>query len=295
MENIENPDFKFIFFGTSEFSVIVLNELFEKGLKPELIITTPDKPQGRKMVLTPSPVKIWSESKGIEIYQPEKLNDEEIIKHISSFHADVFLVASYGKIIPLKILDIPDHGALNIHPSLLPKYRGASPLQSAILDDEKNTGVTLMLMDAQMDHGPIIAQEKIALEKWPLEFNELEKVTAILGADMFVKHAQDWIDIKIKPEIQDESNVTFTKKITKEDGLINISEIEDKSNNYKNFLKFCAFKEWPGIYYFIERNNKKIRVVIKDAEYTDGKFIIKKVIPEGKKLMEYKEFLKGFK
>ncbi|MDQ2933359.1 MAG: methionyl-tRNA formyltransferase, partial [bacterium] len=132
---------RFAFFGSSRFSILVLNDFERAGYIPVCVVTTPDKPQGRKLVITPNVVKTWAVERNIAVYDPAKL-DEEFIEKLKKEVCDVFIVASYGKIIPALIIDLPRRKTLNIHPSLLPKYRGASPLQSAILDDAKATGVT---------------------------------------------------------------------------------------------------------------------------------------------------------
>lgn len=280
---------KLAFFGTSNFSVICLNEIKQLGFLPSLIITTPDKPVGRKLILQPNPVKTWAIQNNIAFLTPVKLNSE-FISHLTPDTYDLFLVASYGKIIPKTVLDLPKRGTLNIHPSLLPKYRGPSPLQTQILDAEKNIGITLMLMDEQVDHGPLITQEKITLENI-LNFNDLEKRLAQAGASLLIKILPDWLDKKIEPHTQDHTRATFTKKVEKTDGELDIIN----SDPYKNYLKFLAYYNWPGVYFFLEKDGKKIRVLIKDAEYQPGQFIIKRVLPEGKKEMSYNDFLRGIK
>ena len=164
---------KFVFLGTSELSVKILEKLIESGHIPSLVVTAPDKPKGRKMIMTPSPVKVFAQKNNLKIIQPEKLNSELFQKTdlpglpSQSLRAtmqdgfssdyDLFIVASYGKIIPKSIFEIPKFGILNVHPSLLPKFRGPSPIQSFILSGEEKTGVTIMLMDEQVDHGAILA------------------------------------------------------------------------------------------------------------------------------------------
>ena len=148
---------KFAFFGSSEFSVYVLEELKIHGLLPTLIITTPDKPKGRKLILTPNEVKVWAQNNNVEVIDPKSLkNNPDLILNLKSRILDLFLVASYGKIIPKDVFHIPERKTLNIHPSLLPKYRGASPIQSQILNDDGEVGVSLMIIDEEMDHGSII-------------------------------------------------------------------------------------------------------------------------------------------
>src|SRR3989344_6086527 len=151
----------FAFFGTSEFAVKILGRLIESGYIPSLVVTTPDKPQGRKMIMTSPPVKVFAQKHNLKIVQPERLAVKPPLGGLTAKSFDLFIVASYGKIIPKSILDIPKFGTLNVHPSLLPKFRGPSPIQAFILSGEEKTGATIMLMDEQVDHGPILAQRKL--------------------------------------------------------------------------------------------------------------------------------------
>lgn len=284
---MQNEQVKIAFLGNSVFSLIVLKELKNLGIFPDVLVTSADKPQGRKMILTPSPTKMWAEENSIEYLTPEKLREENFIKKISSYN--LFIVASYGKIIPKQILEIPKYKTLNIHPSLLPKYRGPSPLQEQILNGEKEVGVTIMQIDEQVDHGPIVKQEKIILEDY-LGFNDMQEKLAKAGATLLSEILSDWIKGKITVTEQNHSNATFTKKIMKEDGLIDIVN----GDPLKNYLKILAFENWPVAFFEIEKNDKKIKVLIKKASF-DGQILnIKKVIPEGKKEMDYKSFLNGF-
>lgn len=283
------------FFGSPQFAVDVLNSLKENGIIPDLIITQSDKPAGRKLKLTPPEAKIWAEENNIPVFQPETLkkDGDEIQTIIDKGPWDIFIIVGYGKIISSAVLDIPKYGTLNVHPSLLPKLRGTSPIQSAILNEDE-TGVTIMLVDKKMDHGPILAQEKTPIENWPPKTSELEKITAEVGGRMLADVIPRWVAGKIEPREQDHSAATFVKKITKQDGLIKLDDDPEK-----NFRKIQAFDIWPRTYFFTERNgpnkraSKEIRVVITAAELTDGKLIIKKVIPEGKKEMDYEVFLKS--
>ncbi len=299
---------KFVFFGSSEFSVYVLEELLLHGLKPILILTTPDKPQGRKLVLTPNIVKTWAKDHNIEVLDPSSLkpntdSGQKTIAQLSALNSELFLVASYGKIIPKEIFEIPKRKTLNIHPSLLPKYRGASPIQSQILEDEKKIGVSIMQIEETMDTGPIIVQKKIT-PLAPLTLRgesenthndllllgriELEKKLAIEGARLFAHIYKEWLAGAINPIIQNEAEATYCQKIEKQDGLLVLTD-----DPYKNLLKIKAFEEWPQAYCFLERNGKKIRVTIKEAEIENGQLKIKRVVPEGKKEMSYEDFLRG--
>lgn len=272
----------FAFFGTDEFAASVLEQLKSHDLLPSLIITTPDKPQGRKLILTPPPVKIWAENNNLKFLQPENLKNFNLeTENIS----DLFIVASYGKIIPKNILDLPKFGTLNVHPSLLPKYRGPTPIQTAILNGDAETGVSIMLVDEEVDHGPILLQHKlqhISGKSYVVMRDELAK----LGADLLADVMPKWLANKIEAREQDHAQATFTKKIEKSDGEIKLNE----KNSESNFRKFLAYTPWPGIYFFDQKNK---RVKITDAVLENNIFVIKKVIPEGKSEMTWEDYERG--
>ncbi|MFA5000721.1 MAG: methionyl-tRNA formyltransferase [Candidatus Paceibacterota bacterium] len=319
----------FVFFGTDEFSVRVLETLKGKGLTPKLIITIPDKPQGRKMVMTPPLVKVWGEKNGVAVMQLASLKGPEFSK---SFFAelnatsenltqsspksdlatrdttsvrswDFFLVASYGKIIPPEILDIPTKGTLNIHPSLLPKYRGPSPLETAILNGDTETGVTIIKLDAEMDHGPILASESLNLSSprpelgtnagqgIPLfNFEQLRDKTAELGTNLLIKILPDYLTDKIEEQEQDHNQATYTKKFVKEDGLLGQNDLP-----LTNYRKILALNPWPGTYLDYPGPAGKIRVIVKQAHLEGEQLIYDRVTPAGKKEMAWTDFLNGFK
>lgn len=303
-------------------SIHILEALEAAGRLPALVVTTPDKPAGRKLILTPNVVKTWAQSRNIPVLDPAKL-DEAFIKNLrgaastaknisaSAAATDLFIIASYGKIIPQAVLDIPKHKSLNVHPSLLPEYRGASPLQSAILDDRKTTGVSIMRIDALMDHGPVIAQKTITVTEWPV-YEEFEKMMGHEGGTLLANILDGWVAGTI-PEIeQDHTKATHTRKFTKEDGLIDLTTILAKKDPTPAgasapaparaaFLKIQAFHEWPTTYFFATKtaeNNStpdstaaKIRVKITQASYRNNTLVIEKVIPEGKSEMTFTDFL----
>jgi methionyl-tRNA formyltransferase len=280
---------RFVYFGTPEFAAIILDELETAGYLPTLIVTAPPKPKGRKLVLTPSEVEVWGKTHDIPVITPTTLKNEEIIPILQKEGAHLFVVAAYGKIIPKTILDIPSHGVINVHPSLLPKFRGSAPIESAILSNETRTGVTIMQLDEEMDHGPVIAQRERIIANWPPRGSELTRDLAHFGGKLLAEIIPEWLN-GLKAFPQDHSRATFTKKISKEDGLIDLSG--DPLLNYK---KIRAYDEWPGAYFFLDRNGKQIRVKITDAEYKNGSLSILRVIPEGKKEMSYEDFLRGAK
>ena len=288
-------NYHFAFFGTSNFSVIVLEELKQKGFLPTLIITVPDKPKGRKLILTPPEVKIWAEKENIPCIQPATLKNSDIVSEINSFAPensfDFFIVVSYGKIIPDNILNMSKLGSLNVHPSLLPKLRGPSPIQSAILS-ENETGVTIMKLDAEIDHGPIITQKKTS--SWdddtvPYE-EDLEKELGKRGGQILSEILPDWVDGKIKEVEQNHNTATFCQKIEKSSGELNLNDSSEK-----NLRKIRAYHKWPGAYYFVENHGHKMRIIVKRARIEDGKLIIERVVPEGKKEVDYNNFLNGLK
>jgi methionyl-tRNA formyltransferase len=282
-------NYNFIFFGSDEFSIIVLEELITGGYMPSLCITQPDKPKGRKLVLTPTPIKQYCIEKNIPYITPEKLSAKEI-ENLSETTYDFFVVASYGKIISQKILDIPKHGCLNVHPSLLPHYRGASPIETTILHDTKDTGVTVMLMDAQMDHGPIIKQAEYFFTKWPENKKEVHDTLAHLGGQILTAIIQPFIqgDIVVTP--QDHTQATFTRMIEKNDGKINLDDTD-----YTTYLKYLAFTPWPGLFFFIQKDGREFRVKVESAHFDTQKgFVIDTVIPEGKAPMSWEGFENGY-
>jgi methionyl-tRNA formyltransferase len=309
MATNKNTNMKMVFFGSSEFSVHVLNELKIHNILPDLIITTPDKPKGRKLVLTPTPVKLWAEENKIEVLDPTSLkNNSDLVYNLSSENYDLFLVASYGKIIPREIFEIPKHKTLNIHPSLLPKYRGASPIQSQILNDEKEVGVTIMQIDEGMDTGGIVSQithpdcvsTSLMLREVPSR-RELEKTLAIEGARLFAHILPEWMIGAIDGVMQNEKEATYCQKIKKEDGLLDIDLNNLEKNARQNLLKIKAFEEWPTAYFFLntpklnEGDSKPKRIIITDATLDDNKLKILRVKPEGKSEMPFADFMRGQK
>lgn len=279
---------KFVFWGTGSFAVKILETLSKNGYIPSLIVTFPDKPKGRKMVLTPTPVKIWSEQNNVKYIQAHDV--KTLVEHLSSGNYDLFIVAEYGKILPNDIISMPKYKTLNVHPSLLPKFRGPSPIRAFMLGNEKETGTTIILMDEEMDHGPILKSEKLKMKSENLHYKQLEKELAELGGQILSEIIPNWISGKIKPQEQDHTKATYMEKIKKEDGLITWEDPISLTEK-----KIRAFTPWPGTYFFVEKNNKKMRIIITEATIENGKLSIKKIKPEGKKEMPFRDFLKGNK
>jgi len=244
---------KLVFFGTSSFAATVLERLLgDPAFSVVAVVTATDKPVGRKQEMQESSVAKAAAKYPVPVLKPKFLKDEAIFQELKKFSADIFLVAAYGKIIPKNILDLPKLGPINIHGSLLPEYRGASPIHAAILDDRSKTGITIMRMDEQMDHGEILIKHDLPIAPDQTE-PELEKTMAELAA----KHiAEDLLLVasgKIYPEIQDHSKATFTKIINKEDGLVDWSKSATQI-----FNQFRAYAAWPGIYTFFDGKRLKI-------------------------------------
>lgn len=307
---------KIIFMGTPEFSVAILEALINSNYEIVAVITNPDAPMGRKQIFTPSPVKIAAEKNKIPVLQPEKIrNNENLVKQLKKFNIDLAIVAAYGKILPKEILEIPKHGFINVHGSLLPKYRGASPIQSAILNGDKKTGITIMKVDEEMDHGPLLANSKLPIANSDT-CESLSQKLAISGAELLIKTIPDYISGKIKPIEQEHSKVTYTKIIKKEDGKINWSKSAEEIERMTR-----AFYPWPSAYANIKNQKSKIKnkiLKIIEADISDAQnnhyigeifllngnlaikcgkdaLIIKKLQLEGGKILTAKEFLNGHK
>lgn len=218
---MENNEIKIIFFGTPEFAVPAFRFLIENGYRIIATVTAPDKPAGRARKLTSPPLKTAALERGIVVFQPSSLkNNPEFLENLRELNPDICVIAAYGKIIPKDYLEIPKYGFVNIHPSLLPKYRGPAPIQTAILNGEKETGVSIMLMDEEIDHGPVINQLKSNISKLKT-FKEISQELAELGAKLLIETMPDYISGKIKPQPQNHSAATFTKMFSREDGKIN--------------------------------------------------------------------------
>ncbi len=275
---------KIAFFGTPEFSTFVLNELLTAGYTPTVIVTTPDKPAGRGLELQESPVKRFAVTHHIPVLQPEKL-DATFISELKEKDIDLLIVAAYGKILPSSLLLIGKYPPLNVHPSLLPKYRGTSPVESQILAGEKNIGVTIIEMDEKMDHGPIVAQELVGTSEHSSR-DELNKSLWQKGGTLLATIIPEWVNGTAAKKVQDEPQATFTKKMVKEDGEISLDDDPTALDR-----KWRAYQPWPGLYFF--KDGKRIKITKAHFENglpaQAGKFIIDEVIPENGKKMPFKD------
>jgi methionyl-tRNA formyltransferase len=279
----------FVFFGTPDVAEDTLDLLYQSGLVPKLIVTAPNRPVGRHFTLTPPPVKIWADAHDIPTLQPEKITPE-IIAALP--HVDLFIVVAYGKILPQQLIDAPTIATLNIHYSLLPKWRGASPVEAALLHGESETGVSIQKMVFKLDAGPILGERRI-----PIDINDttqtLRKKLIPLGAELLVQLiTQDTASFKqtiAAATLQDESQTTHCGKIKKEDACITLSDSPIMLWN-----KYRAYHGWPTIY-FINQHGKRVKII--QATYTKKgtleSFTPITVIPEGHKEMSYEHYLKN--
>ena len=231
-----------IFIGTPEFAVPALRHLAGSGFRISAVITQPDRPAGRGRTTRASPVKEAALELGLEVLQPATLRDEAEIQRISALYPEAMVAVAYGQILRPGFLAIAPRGVVNVHPSLLPRYRGASPIQSAILSGDDITGVTIMLMDAGMDSGPVLAQQEVAIAADDTG-GSLSGKLADLGAQLLTATLRDWLDGRLQPQPQDESMATVTRLLSKDDGLIDWSESAVQISR-----QIRAFDPWPGSY-----------------------------------------------
>jgi methionyl-tRNA formyltransferase len=285
------PKLPFVFFGTGQIAAMALGEMEKHAVVPSLVVTSPDAPAGRGRILTPSPVASWAAAHKIETLKPKKLDSaflNLLEARSSQLEASVFIVIDFGSLLPKELLDIPSRGVLNMHPSLLPRLRGPSPIRSAILHNERETGVSIMLIDEELDHGPLIAQKKVVVEDWPPRGSELDTLLAREGGKLLAEILPHWIKVEIEPHAQNHDLATFCEKFEKSDGLLDLS-----GDAQENLRKIYAFEGWPGTHTFFERGGKRIRVQILDAHIEGTKLILDRVKPEGKDEISYADFARS--
>lgn len=290
------------FFGTHEFGVNILESLAQDDrFSVDLVVTQPNKPVGRKQVLTPPPVKILADTLGIKTKQQENLKNF----HLEEDQFDVAVTAQYGLLIPSHMFTETKHGFVNVHTSLLPKYRGASPIQSALINGETETGVTIMIMDAGMDTGDILSQEKITInpdETYP----DLDKRLAKTGSNLLLKTLPDYIEGNITPQKQDETKVTVCKKLSRDDGKIDWNKTTEEIYNL-----YRGTAPWPGIWTTLDGERVKLlkikpanlkldpgTIQTDDAKICigtkDGAVEVEKIQFEGKTALDVNACLAGY-
>lgn len=300
---------KIVFMGTPLFAVPSLEALIEAGHLVAAVVTQPDKPQGRGMGSLPSPVKKAALAHGIRVFEPVKLRDDSFIRELKGLGADFFVVVAYGKILPQTVLDIPPKGCVNLHASLLPKYRGAAPINRAIVNGEGETGVSTMLMDAGMDTGPVLLEKRVRIGEDDTA-EDLSKSLSTVGATLLVETIGLLSEDKIRPRAQDGSNATYAPMLKKEDGEIDWTKT---ARDIKNLIR--GLYPWPGAYTRWKGKTIKVhsgRVVEGEARGTagaivgvskegilvacgSGLFEITELQPENKRRMSAGDFVQGYR
>ncbi len=296
---------KIIFMGTPDFAAASLEALIASRHEIQAVVTQPDKPKGRKGELTPSPVKVIAKREGIKVYQPLKVRDEEFVKTLRAYNPDVMVVVAFGQIIPLSILKMPKYGCVNIHGSLLPKYRGAAPIQWAVLDGEKETGITTILMDEGIDTGDILLKKTIKIDTDETSGSLFDKLMA-LGAETILETLDELEKGSLTPIKQGESPTAYAKMLTKAMGLIDFTR---SAKELDCFVR--GMDPWPSAYTLLAGKTLKlwkVRAVegggkagsvieIGKESFTiacgEGAIEVLEVQLEGKKRMSAGDFLKG--
>lgn len=290
--------------GSSDFSVKILKDLGEK-YSLSGVVTQPDKPAGRGKTLTPPPVKVLAEKLGIPVLQPVKLRLPESFAQLEALQPDLIVVAAYGQILRQNVLDLPKFGCINVHASLLPRWRGASPIQASILNGDAVSGVTIMKMDAGIDTGPELAKKSVMIDPNETSLSLSEKLAEI-GGKLLIETLPGYLDGTIKPTDQEENGATYASMIKKEDGQLDFyhpAEILER--------KIRAYFDWPGAFMDWEGQILKVRKAKAEEQSStlpgiraicggypcvgtvEGDLVLLEVQPAGKKWMDGKDFLRG--
>ena len=299
---------KLVFMGTPAFSVPILEGLLEEGYEVVAVVTQPDRPVGRKKIITPTPVKEAAVKHGLLVLQPEKISGSEEMEKIIALQPDVIITAAFGQFLPEKLLQAPVHGAINVHASLLQKYRGGAPVHYSIINGEKETGVTIMEMIKKMDAGGIYAQESLPITKQDDVGTMFEKLSA-LGKQLLLKTLPDILNGNLSPRPQDESKVTFSPNITREQEAIDWNKTAEEIDN-----QVRGMRPWPIAFTTYEQTRWKLLNVEALAEKTTAEpgtiikkdkknlwiacgkqtvLAIKELQPAGKGKQAINEFLNG--
>ena len=294
---------KIIFMGTPEFAVPCLKALIDDGNEIAAVFTQPDKPKGRGYTMAPPPVKVCAQEHGIPVYQPTTLKDGEALGIISGIAPEMIVVVAYGKILPKEILDLPEYGCVNVHASLLPMYRGAAPIQWAVLDGQKKTGVTSMLMDVGLDTGDMLMKAELEIGENETA-DELHDRLSELGAELIVKTVHEAAEGRLVREKQDDSKSCYASMLKKEMSKIDFGKTAIEVHN-----KVRGLNSWPGASAMIGGKRIKIhRTIVRSENGQPGEVLsleplivacgegsveLVEVQPEGKKRMPAAAFVNG--
>ena len=298
---------KIIFMGTPDFAVGTLEALITGGYEIALVVTQPDKPQGRKMELTPPPVKVCALQHGLEIYQPTRVREQSSMEYLKKYEPDMIVVAAFGQILPKELLELPKYGCINVHASLLPNYRGSAPIQWSILNGDAETGVTIMRMDTGIDTGDMIAKRTVPIEEEDTGGSLFDKLAEV-GAKLLVDTIPSIVDGTATYTKQDEACATKVGMIQKSQGVIDFHRSAQEIN-----CQIRALNPWPSAYTKLHGKTLKIwkaKVVAADGNYKPGSIAritkdelciatgegllsVLEVQLEGKKRMATADFLRG--
>jgi methionyl-tRNA formyltransferase len=280
---------KFAFFGTPELATTALSEMKQQGCLPSLIVCNPDAPVGRKQIITPPPTKMWAEAHGIPVFQPTTLKNREDLSALTETSFDFFVVLAYGKIMPEWLIQLPKFGTINAHPSLLPKFRGASPIRSTLLHDLSACGVSIIQMDKDLDHGPLLLQSPYPLET-PVPGTVLDTILARLSGNLLCDVMRRLPTGEITPIAQDHTTATFCTKITKDMAEITIDPYHLPTGDAAIALyrAICAFDGWPEAFFIHQGRRIKIKSAALSAQH---ELQIVRVVPEGKNEMDFAHYI----
>ncbi|MBI4698902.1 MAG: methionyl-tRNA formyltransferase [Nitrospirae bacterium] len=297
---------KIIFFGTPEFAVPSLTALIDSGKNVMAVVTQPDKQSGRGRHILAGPVKAEAEKRGIKVLQPEKVKETAFIQELEFLAPSLVAVAAYGQILPPEIIRLPEFGCINVHASLLPQYRGAAPVNRAVINGDSKTGITIMLMDEGMDTGPVLMKEEAAISDDDTAGTLSLKLSDI-GAGALLRAISGLEGGALKP-VPQEGDASYAPMLKKTDGLIDWSRSAGELNNF-----IRGMNPWPGAYSFID--NERIKILSSASVYGKGKagvieritkdelvvgtgsqlLSIHEVQPSGKAIMPVKSYLQGRK
>lgn len=298
---------KIVFMGTPEFAVSSLEALYESGHEVVLVVTQPDKPKGRGYTLTPSDVKKFALEHGTEVIAPISLKDEEVITQLRDTEADLFIVTAYGRILSKEILDMPKLGCVNVHASILPKWRGAAPINRAVMCGDKVGGVTIMFMDVGLDTGDIILTKQIDIDDaWTAE--EYHDALALCGKEALLEFLKLAESGNIPRAKQDDNLATYASKIGNDDAFLTFNEDAEAVRN-----RIRGLSPFPGAFFFLNGKRFKVRYAVRsngkgevgtvistnkggiEIACATGSVIITRLCPEGKGVCDAESYLRGNK
>jgi methionyl-tRNA formyltransferase len=256
---------RLVFFGTAELARFSLAALADcMAYEISSVISQPDRPKGRDLKLQPSAVKVEAQRRGLPVLQPDRARDPKFLEALRALQPELIVVAAYGQILPGAILELPRFGCLNVHASLLPKYRGAAPIQWAILNGERETGITIMKMDTGLDTGDMLTQESVAINVQD-NAQSIHDRLAVLGANLLLRTIPDYVSGRITPVPQPKEGATYARKITKTDGQLDWTQPADHLWN-----RVRAFTPWPGAFTFLPNEARQPMLKIWEAQPEPG-------------------------